>query len=159
VTFARYRRAFTLIEVLVAMVVLATISVGLLATTWALVRFANGEAEQLVADAYCHDVLWAIYSQNYGQMLDGQTEVSWEIDPVKHLPRVESVDLFGQEKTTYPLWRSQDASRYPTCVARVTENAVASNKTIVVEVRWHDGNGWQSHSNMVVRSCIERQVR
>jgi len=63
------RPAFTLIEVVVAMAVLATISAGLLATTWRLTAFARDEAEHMVADAYCHDVMWAIYSQSYTNIL------------------------------------------------------------------------------------------
>jgi len=98
-----HRPGFTLVEVVVAMAVLATISAGLLATSWRLTDFARDEAEHMVADAYCHDVTWAIYSQSYSDMLaevQGETVTSagklrsltWEIIANPDVVKVQAVE-------------------------------------------------------------------
>jgi len=159
-----FRPAFTLIEVLVAMAVLATISVGLLVTTWRLIGFAREEAEHMVADAYCHDVMWAVYSQSYTNMLVGAVETpdgrtrsfSRPVDPVKELPYVESVNMRGQRKIVYPLWRSQDPDKCPTCSVLVKETE--TNKLITVSLEWYSGSGERaSHTNAIVRAPTDRR--
>jgi len=173
------RPGFTLIEVLVAAAVLATISVGLLGTTWRLAAFARDEAEHMVADAYCHDVMWAIYSQNYSNMLakaakssvGGRTvwKETWDIirnpatvksnpEELKELPRVESYDLFNRKKVTIPLWRTLEIAKVPTCEAKVED--MVTNKLITVTVRWYNGSASdpQSHSNVVSRAEVERKT-
>jgi len=162
------RPGFTLVEVLVASAVLATISTGLLVTSWRLAAFARDEAEHMIADAFCHDMMWALYSQE--KILDGKSSVGWFKIDKECLPRIECYDFWGRRKNgtndVIPLWRLTDrdgkplANKQPECRVRVTNNGEEDKKrTIVVEVRWYNGSvsDPQIHSNVVTKAAVERK--
>jgi len=133
----RCRRAFTLTEVLVAMFLLSVISVGVLVTSWRLVGFARNEAERMIADNFGHDLMRAVYSQSYSNIVSISR---FTVSPERALPRIASTDVFGRQSVTYPLWRHQDVSHKPECEVRVTPSADGRSKTIGVTVYWWRGD-------------------
>jgi len=133
----RSLRAFTMIEVLVAMCVLTVFSVGVLVTSWRLVGFARNEAERMVADNFAHDLMRAVYSQSYSNIV---SIARFTVNPERALPRIVSTDVFGRQSVTYPLWRHQDVSHKPECEVRVTPSVDGRSKTIGVTVYWWHGD-------------------
>jgi len=146
------RHAFTLVEVLVASAILAIFSTGLVATTWRMMAFAEDEAEHMAADAYCHDVMWSVFSQKFENI---ESIDEFTIDAAKELPHIVSTDILGRTSVVYPLWRSQDRSMLPTC--EVVAGGTATNKSITVTVRWRKRNGAAtSHTMTVDRANVQR---
>jgi len=139
---------FTLVEVIVASGVLAVLSAGLLATTWAMVRFARGEAERMMADNLAHDVMRAVYSQKF----DGINPISKCVfDPDIALPQIVSQKVTGKPiDPVCSLWRDRVESKRPYFEVEVTgkdaTETSSASKTIKVTVHWWDGTEWQSHS-------------
>jgi len=141
----RHRPGFTLIEVLMAAGVLAMIAAGLLATTWRFAGFARDQSERMVADAYCHDVMWAVYCQSYSNI---GNIASFPVNVERELPRLVTTDILGREKTVFPLKR-RESFRTPTCRVAQEEKLDAETeppqpyKEIAVTVTWQSVGGIQ----------------
>jgi len=148
------RRAFTLVEILVATAVLALMSVGFLSTVWHLVGFAQDQADFMAADAYCHDLLWATYSQDYADIAARET---FRLNVDKELPRVEMRDLFGREKVVRPLMR-HSGDMVPECEVLVSENEGRTEKTITIVLHWQTRGEAQSHRVTVTREKTGRKA-
>jgi len=151
---SRRKRGFTLVEVLVATSVLAVMSTGFLTTVWCLVGFARDQADHMAADAYCHDLMWAVYSQNYA---DIAARGRFRLDVTNELPWVEMKDVFGRTKVVRPLMR-HDGDMIPECEVQVTENEAKTSKRITVSLRWHVRGQLQTHNLTVTRDKTERKV-
>jgi len=162
VSSAALRRAFTLVEVLVAMGVMSLISAGLLATVWRMTGFAREEAERMMADGLCHDIMWAVYSQKYEDIKSIATTSLTS----SFLPRLSVKNtVTGKSTTTYPLRRGSTSPRFKVTVKEVAEkvdgtDVISSNKLITVTVIWYDANNKTVkpyQTLQVVRSSVERQ--
>jgi len=136
------QRGFTLIEVLVATVVLAMISLGLLATSWRLTDFAREEAERMVADAYCHDVTWAVYSQSYSNILYDTTFTQ------------AKRELVGTDERRSVSW---DIIKRPEDIIKETgklKDSISSNpetlKTILKELPWTETADFFGKKNITI---------
>jgi len=149
------RRGFTLIEVLIAAAVLSVLSAGLLTASWCLVQFAQDQADHMAADAYCHDLMWAVYSQEYEDIAD---IAQFRLNKDKELPRIETVDFLGRPKTIVPLMRTHDDA-VPTCTVTVTENEGKTQKQISVELAWTARGTPKAHRLSVTREKTSREAR
>lgn len=150
-------------EVLVASAVLSLLAIGLLATTWRMAGFARDEAERMMADSLCHDIMWAVYSQKYKDIV---SIAPFTIDEA-NLPRIVSANLFAGTTTTYPLWRSQNRKCNPQCAVSVRDivsspdanGVTVANKEITVSIRWFDAKMSEVVPNQtltVIRSSVRR---
>jgi len=153
-----HRRAFTLLEVLITMMVVALFSSGLLLTTLKLSKFAQTQAEEMMADGLCHDIMWAVYSQSYKDI----KSISKFTINSSNLPRLAAKDPITKASlgTVYPLKRGKSA---PNCTVTVKNESseknglTVSNKLITVKVTWYDANKNASSRSLTVRrSAIER---
>jgi len=142
----RRLRGFTLIEVLVATMVMSLISVGALATVWRLAGFAREQAEMLAADDYCHDVLWRFFNADDLALAQHGTK-TYKV-PLNVLPVIIRDKTDGTQEVTSLLWRdTNDSSLQPTCRVSVepcdasggtvlSGFDVASNALITVSLKW-----------------------
>ena len=62
------RSGFTLVELLLAGAILATISFGALVGTIRISKIVNDRSELMAADGYCWDVAWALFNTDYEQL-------------------------------------------------------------------------------------------
>lgn len=62
------RGGFTLLELLLAGAILATISFGALIGTLRISKMVNDRSEMMAADGYCWDVAWALFNADYTQL-------------------------------------------------------------------------------------------
>jgi len=154
----RLRRAFTLVEVLMATAILTLFSTGLLYTTLRLSRIAHSKAEEMMADGLCHDIMWAVYNQDY----DDIKSISKFSINKSNLPRLVPKSPISKASltTVYPLRRG---STSPNCTVTVanesrTENGHSvTNKKITVKVTWYDANKKSTSRSLTVRrSAIGR---
>jgi len=132
---ARFQRGFTLIEVLVAMGVLALFATGTLMTAWRLVGLARDYVDETAADAYCHNVIYAADASS--NRLERTSTLQWRITP-DQLPRFVTETPFQGVRTVRPLWRSGDPAHYPTCTLAYT---AAASSNLIVTVSWRDIRG------------------
>ena len=64
------RGGFTLVELLLAGAILATISFGALIGTMRISKMVNDRSQLMAADGYCWDVAWALFNTDYEQLRD-----------------------------------------------------------------------------------------
>jgi len=153
-----FRRAFTLLEVLITMMVVSLFSSGLLLTTLKLSKFAQTQAEEMMADGLCHDIMWAVYSQKYS---DIKSIDKFSLSS-SNLPRLVPKDPItkASQSTVYPLKRG---STSPKCTVTVREQAsveggyTVSNKLITVKLTWYDANKKSSTRSLTVRRSAVRR--
>ena len=62
------RGGFTLVELLLAGAILATISFGALTGMMRISKMVNDRSELMAADGYCWDVAWAIFNDDYDML-------------------------------------------------------------------------------------------
>ena len=62
------RGGFTLVELLLAGAILATISFGALIGTLRINQFIGNRSDLMAADGYCWDVAWALFNTDYGEL-------------------------------------------------------------------------------------------
>ena len=118
------RGGFTFIELLLAAAVLATISFGALIGVTHLAKFADKQAEILVADGYCWDVIWKLFNQD---LSDGTGNAVMDVSAFTENGQPTITMEYEVEERALPALYRADAK--PVCYVTIS-NALTSAREV-----------------------------